>query len=199
MPVRAVGPSVGIPEVIVIERYPVIIQKIAGPASSRPGQCRFRHHCVPFQKPFVRIYSGQCPVEHFSEDIVERSEAMAEPELHLGRVSGFMYRQHRGPWHRFRSIGRGGGIEIHPFRSPGHRTVRQGAVRVQDDGHFRPCHLPGHVACTAGYRKPVFFKFQNITSGRGIESGRVYDAVCRTFHIRPSDSTGVIAAQKKLC
>lgn len=66
-----------------------------------------------------RIEADDQPVEHLSEDVVERAEDSAQTGLHLGHVPGFVDDQALVPGNKIRGVCIGGSVEVHPFRGPG--------------------------------------------------------------------------------
>ena len=183
--VGPVDPLVPVAPVAVVESDVEIVQEVGIAPAAGFRQGRFRHDGVPFQEYGRGVEGAHGPGPHLAHQEVHPPERAPVGELHLRHVAGFVGGQLRHPGLGIGAVGLGMGIEVHPFRRPGHGAVGIGIPGVQDDRRPAPLQASGRHAGAPPHARLPFLEVQDIGPRQGVRPLRVHDTEVLRAHLVP--------------
>ena len=194
---RTEEPAWEIPVVSLVECHHIVVEEVC--SASAAGSCKscFCHDCITFNEIHSMVDQRCEDVEHFSENVIERSHRIGHSELHLSHVARLMESKHCWPRNRFGIVCGRDCEEVHPLGGPGNGTVR-GVVGVHHHRHELSVAMTCHKAGRTGYGNLVFFKLVGIDSSKGISTVRIYDAITVCVHAAPFQTTGIVTGNVEL-
>ena len=181
-----VDPLVPVAPVPVVEREVIVVQEVGVAPAAGGSEGGFRDDGVAFQEYRRGIEGAHGAAPHFAHQIVHPLERASVRQLHLRHVAGFVGGQLRHPGLGVGAIGLGMGVQVHPFRSPGHRAVGIGIPGVQDDGQLAPVQAAGRHAGARAHHGLPFLQVQDVGPRERVHSLGINHAEMLRIHLGPT-------------
>ena len=174
--VRAVHPLVPVTPVAVVEGEVVVVQEVSVTPAAGGRKGRFRHDSVSFQERRRRIEGAYRTGPHFAHEEVDPSERTPVGQLHLCHMARLVGGELRHPREGEGAVRFGMGIEVHPFRRPGHGAVGIGIMGMQDNRCPAPLQASRRHPGALSRQRPPFFQVDGIGPRQRVHPLRIDDA-----------------------